>query len=120
MLVLNKYQKTKDGINVMPLVVSGDIVQCADTRGKIIMKNINDFSEEKETQEKEERIIEVSPTEEFNTDTIFDKNKEKIVSYNDEFFTEEGEIFEETGKDRDTKLGGKREKTPYISDEGYI
>lgn len=120
MLILNKYQRTKDGTNVMPLAVSGDIVQCADTKGKVIMKNINDFSEERVEEKTSERVIEVSPIEEMNTDVLLDINKEKMVQYEGELFIEEGEKTEKDNKQKNEQSKNRKPKTRYISDEGYI
>lgn len=119
MLSLNKYQYTKDGSKVMPLAISGDIVQCVDTNGVIIMKSIHDFDDNKEEKKPQEKIIEVSPIEEENTDFLIDKKEFEMVQYEGELFEKEEEVSEEQKSvvrvDKKSKP-----KTRYVSDEVYI
>lgn len=116
MLILNKYQKAKDGTYVMPIAISGDIVQCVDKKGIVVMKNINDFLETT-SDDAVEKIIEVSPIEEHNTDFFIDKNKTKMVQYEGELFIEEeDEKVEGVKKEKVVKKSTNR----YISDESYI
>lgn len=79
MLTLNKYQTTKNGDYVFPISVSGDVVQCFNTKGEAVYKNIDDFEERTIEQEdfKEKEVVEVSPVESKNTDQLHNENEDK-------------------------------------------
>lgn len=113
MLDLNKYQDTKEGERVMPITISGDVVQCVDMTGNVVMRNISDFPEKQAKQERE-KIIEVSPDEEKNTDILIDKKESEMLQYEGELFPEEKETKKEDNKTNQAK------KIRYISDENYI
>lgn len=95
----------------MPLVVLGDTVQCADTNNNIIFKKLTDFDDSPERETEENKIVEVSPIEEFNDDYIVDEEALEEIVY-DGLFVEE-EIKEEPKK-------VERKKNWYLSDEQYI
>ena len=116
MLNLNKYQDTKEGEKVMPIAILGDVVQCVDMTGNVVMRNISDFPEEQAKQERE-KIIEVSPDEEKNTDILLDKNETEMLQYEGELFPEEKE---EKKVEKPKPKKNKKQKNRYISDEEYI
>jgi len=120
MLSLNKYQYTKSGEKVMPLIVSGDTVQCVDLNGMVVMKSINDFENEPDKKEVKEKVIEVSPIEEKNTDVLIDKNEADLLQYQGELFTEED--YKVNYEDElNTPVNNKtNNKNRYVSDEKYI
>lgn len=119
MLTLNKYQHTIDGEKLMPITISGDTVQCVDMRGIVVMKNINDFPNKPEEEEQQEKIIEVAPIEEKNTDVLLDKKEINMVEYEGELFEQE-EVKKEEEKPKPISQKTKKPKTRYISDEEYI
>jgi len=83
MLTLNKYQKTKNGKLVMPIIILGDTVQCVDSKGEMTFENISNFIEKQEVK-KEEKIVEAKIAEDLNTDNLFDNKKENM--YNEDIF----------------------------------
>lgn len=119
MLVLNKYQLTKDGDNVMPLVVLGETVQCADTKNNIIFKRLSDFDDTPNKKEEKENVIEVSPIEEMNNDILVDEEVFNSTLYENELFEEEEKEEEKEEKKEEVKKQEKP-KNWYISDEQYI
>lgn len=125
MLSLNKYQKTKEGETVMPVAISGDTVQCVNTKGNVVIRNIRDFSDSKEEKESHERIIEVSPIEEQNTDFFFDKKETEMLEYDSEFFKEEEKT--EPKETKNEKAGKPQKETKehkktnfYVNNDDYI